>query len=151
MRSHTRGCASPASSAKKMGRSSPNGGLFWPILGLVVIVEQITKYMAERFLVPMRVPHEVIGETVRLTLVYNPGAAFGLHLGPYSRIIFTVLTFVALFMLWRLYRTTPQGYSRRTLALALVCAGAVGNLLDRLRSSRGVVDFIDIGTAASRC
>jgi signal peptidase II len=26
-----------------------------------------------------------------------------------------------------------------------VCAGAVGNMLDRVRSSRGVVDFIDLG------
>ena len=128
-----------------MGRSSPNGRLFWPILGLVVVVDQITKWMAERFLVPMRVPHEVIGETVRLTLVYNPGAAFGLHLGPYSRWIFMVLTIGALFILGRLYATTLPGDRPRTIALALVCAGAVGNLIDRIHSAPGVIDFIDIG------
>lgn len=128
-----------------MGRSSPNGRFFWPILGFVVIVDQITKYMAERFLVPMRVPHEVIGETVRLTLVYNPGAAFGLHLGPYSRWIFMVLTIGALFILGRLYVTTLPGDRPRTIALALVCAGAVGNLIDRIHSAPGVIDFIDIG------
>lgn len=128
----------------------PNALIFWPIgLGLLLL-DIVTKAMAVATLAPQHIPHDVVGETVRLTLVYNPGAAFGLHLGPYSRIIFTVLTFVALVMLWRLYRTTPQGDSRRTLALALVCAGAVGNLLDRLRSSRGVVDFIDIGTATWR-
>jgi signal peptidase II len=32
----------------------------------------------------------------------------------------------------------------RLTALALVCGGAVGNLGDRLRSSRGVVDFVDV-------
>ena len=128
-----------------MGRSSPNGRLFWPILGFVVVVDQITKYMAERFLVPMRVPHEVIGETVRLTLVYNPGAAFGLHLGPYSRWIFMVLTIGALFILGRLYVTTLPGDRPRTIALALVCAGAVGNLIDRIHSAPGVIDFVDIG------
>lgn len=128
-----------------MGRSSPNGRLFWPILGVVVIVDQITKWMAERFLVPMRVPHEVLGETVRLTLVYNPGAAFGLHLGPYSRWIFMVLTIGALFILGRLYTTTLPGDRPRTIALALVCAGAVGNLIDRIHSAPGVIDFIDIG------
>lgn len=128
----------------------PNALIFWPIgLGLLA-VDIVTKAMAVAMLAPQHIPHDVIGDTVRLTLVYNPGAAFGLHLGPYSRVIFTVLTFVALFMLWRLYRCTPQGDSRRTLALALVCAGAVGNLLDRLRSARGVVDFIDIGTAGWR-
>lgn len=128
-----------------MGRSSPNASLFWPILVVVVIVDQITKWMAERFLVPMRVPHEVIGETVRLTLVYNPGAAFGLHVGPYSRWIFMVLTIGALFILGRLYVTTLPGDRPRTIALALVCAGAVGNLIDRIHSAPGVIDFVDIG------
>jgi signal peptidase II len=35
-------------------------------------------------------------------------------------------------------------------ALALVCAGAIGNLIDRLRSFFGVVDFIDIGIGDAR-
>jgi signal peptidase II len=32
----------------------------------------------------------------------------------------------------------------------LITAGALGNLTDRLISSRGVVDFIDVGFGASR-
>ena len=36
------------------------------------------------------------------------------------------------------------GDSLRLVALALVCGGAVGNLIDRIRTSRGVVDFIDV-------
>lgn len=140
----------PAPPVVPPGFFVPNALIFWPIgLGLLA-ADIVTKAMAVAMLAPQHIAHDVIGDTVRLTLVYNPGAAFGLHLGPYSRVIFTVLTFVALFMLWRLYRSTPQGDSRRTLALALVCAGAVGNLLDRLRSARGVVDFIDIGTAGWR-
>jgi signal peptidase II len=87
---------------------------------------------------------------LRFTLVYNPGAAFGLHLGPYSRVIFTALTVVALFILGRLYRATAPGDQWRTVALALVCGGAVGNLLDRLRSDLGVVDFLDVGVGDMR-
>ncbi|MCH8934427.1 MAG: signal peptidase II, partial [Gemmatimonadetes bacterium] len=34
--------------------------------------------------------------------------------------------------------------------LGLVCGGAVGNLIDRIRSSRGVVDFIDVGIGVHR-
>lgn len=37
-----------------------------------------------------------------------------------------------------------------TKALALVTGGAIGNLLDRLQSARGVVDFIDAGVGAHR-
>jgi signal peptidase II len=100
--------------------------------------------------VPQRMPHQIIGDSVRLTLVYNPGAAFGLHLGSYSRWIFMALTIGALYILGRLYRTTRDGDLSRTLAIALVCGGAVGNLIDRIRSSVGVVDFIDVGIGDMR-
>jgi signal peptidase II len=56
-----------------------------------------------------------------------------------------VLTIGALVVLWRLYQATRQGDFVRTLALGLVCGGAVGNLIDRIRSPLGVVDFIDVG------
>jgi len=127
-----------------------NGRLFWPLLVVVVVLDVVTKALAVRHLVPQRMPHEVVGDWVRMTLVYNPGAAFGLHIGDYSRWIFTVLTIGALGILARLYRTTRPGDLPRTTALALVCAGAVGNLLDRLRSAQGVIDFIDVGVGDNR-
>src|SRR5581483_604500 len=95
-------------------------------------------------------PHDVYGPWLRLTLVHNPGAAFGLHLGQYSRWIFMTLTIIALAILGRLYAMTRRGDVLRTLALALVCGGAVGNLIDRVRSPYGVVDFIDVGLGDSR-
>jgi len=127
-----------------------NASLFWPILFVVAIVDVITKAAAERLLLPRGIPHEVLGNGLRFTLVYNPGAAFGLNLGPQSRWIFAGLTLVALVILGRLYRTTRAGHVARSVALALVCAGAVGNLLDRMRSFFGVVDFIDVGVGDAR-
>ena len=131
-------------------RSRSNAALFWPVLLVVLVVDVITKAIAERALLPRGIPHDVLGSTLRFTLVYNPGAAFGLHLGPQSRWIFSVLTIVALVVLARLYLTTQPGHAARATALALVCAGAIGNLIDRLRSFFGVVDFIDIGIGDSR-
>jgi signal peptidase II len=119
--------------------------LFWTVALVVVALDVLTKALAVAYLVPQRMPHEVFGDSVRLTLVYNPGAAFGLHVGPYSRWIFMILTFAALAILLKLYEATRAEDRWRTLALALVCGGAVGNLIDRVRSSLGVVDFIDIG------
>lgn len=127
-----------------------NGLLFWPLVVLIIVVDVVSKAFAEQYLVPQRIPHDVVGELVRLTLVYNPGAAFGLHLGDQSRWIFMALTIAALAILARLYAATTPGDRPRTLALALVCAGAVGNLLDRIRSSLGVVDFIDVGFGDAR-
>jgi signal peptidase II len=130
--------------------ANTNGVVFWPVAFAVVLADVVTKAMAVYALHPPGVPYPVIGESVRLTLVYNPGAAFGLHLGPYSRWIFLALTVGVLTILWRLYRQTRDRDNLRTLALALVCGGAVGNALDRLRSADGVVDFLDFGTNAVR-
>jgi signal peptidase II len=130
-------------------QSRSNASLFWPTPFVVAISDVITKGIAERVLV-RGIPHEVLGNTLRFTLVYNPGAAFGLNLGPQSRWIFAVLTLVALAILGRLYRSTRSGHVARTVALAFVCAGAVGNLLDRMRSIFGVVDFIDVGIGNAR-
>jgi signal peptidase II len=131
-------------------QSRSKGALFWPVLGAVLIADVVTKGIAERDLAPQHIPHDVIGSAVRLTLVHNPGAAFGLNLGDQSRWIFTALTVVALVILGRLYRSTARGDLPRTLALAMVCAGALGNLLDRLRSEIGVVDFLDVGWGDAR-
>ena len=44
-----------------------------------------------------------------------------------------------------MYRAPPAGYRLRLLALARVTAGAMWNLRDRIRSTGGSVDCIDIG------
>ena len=127
-----------------------NAALFWPVLLTVTALDYVTKMFAASRLPPKGVPHEVWGDWLRFTLVYNPGAAFGLNLGPSSRWIFMTLTVLALGILARLYRATKAGDTPRTLSLALVCGGAVGNLIDRVLSSQGVVDFIDVGLRDSR-
>ena len=139
-----------AADAAPPGEASTNGVVFWPVAVLALLVDQATKGMAAYALAPEGFPHPVVGDWVRLTLVHNPGAAFGWHLGPWSRWIFLALTVVVLRVLWRMYRETRDRDNLRTLALALVCSGAVGNGIDRLRSSRGVVDFLDVGAGAFR-
>jgi signal peptidase II len=115
----------------------------------IVALDQYTKYLAEANLV-RHVPREVVGETVRFTLTYNPGAAFGMHLGDASRVVFTVLTFLILGFLVRLYRSLPAAERALRLAIAAVMGGAIGNLIDRFRSPFGVVDFIDVGVGDAR-
>jgi len=118
-----------------------NAGLFWPVLCLIASVDFGTKYLAAKRLLPQGLPHEVFGDWIRFTLVRNPGAAFGLHLGSQSRWIFMALTIVALVILGFLYTSTRRGDAVRSIALAMVCGGAVGNLIDRITSRYGVVDF----------
>ena len=120
--------------------------LFWGVLGGIVALDFVTKQLAVASLSRGAVP--VLGDWLVLRLVYNPGAAFGIHVGPYSRWVFTVLALVALVVLGAMVRQTRPSQWFRLSALALVCGGAVGNLVDRLRSGRGVVDFIDVWIGA---
>jgi signal peptidase II len=129
---------------------TPKARRFWPLFLLVLLTDCATKRAAEMHLVPAHVPHELFGELVRLTLAYNPGAAMSLSLGAHSRIGFSFLALAALVILGHMYRRTAAGDGLAAAGLALIASGALGNLLDRLRSPRGVVDFIDVGVGDLR-
>ncbi|MDH7516204.1 MAG: signal peptidase II [Bacteroidota bacterium] len=94
----------------------------------------------------------VLGDWLKITFIENPNMAFGIQLaGQYVLVLFSAIA--ALGVIWYLYRHRHGALPLR-LALALVLAGAVGNLIDR--SLYGVVygyaplfqghvvDFIDL-------
>jgi signal peptidase II len=133
-----------------MNDRSTNNRLFWAAALTVIVLDQITKQLVVRYLSPEHVPHAIIGDVVRFTLAYNPGAAFSMSLGEKSRYIFGTFAIIALVILWRLYRASHPGEKARVLALALAWGGAAGNLIDRFRHRASVVDFIDIGVGNVR-
>ncbi|MEJ2501796.1 MAG: signal peptidase II [Gemmatimonadota bacterium] len=123
--------------------------VFWPLLLGLLLADCSTKRIAEDNLT-LHTPREVVGEVVRFTLAYNPGAAFGIDVGPASRVVFTTLTLVALVVLLSMYRSTSPEQRVQIAALGLITGGALGNLYDRLRGAPGVVDFIDVGMGGAR-
>ena len=123
--------------------------LFWGAALTVLAVDFATKLVAEARL-PRAMGRSVFGDWFQLRLVYNPGAAFGLDVGPYSRWIFFGVAVVAVVVLYRMSRSTAPGEYFRQLALGLVSGGAAGNLVDRIRSAQGVVDFFDFGVGTVR-
>ncbi len=126
------------------------GVAFWPVLLGLVALDCTTKNLAVDRLSPAHIPHPVVGDVVRLTLAYNPHAAMGLSLGEHSRIAFAVIAALILagLILYRRRISAQNGVT--TIALALVGGGATGNLIDRMRSARGVMDFIDVGVGNAR-
>ena len=91
---------------------------------------------------------EIFGGFVPLTLAYNRGAAFGISLGDDSRWFFIPITILALTLLLVLLRQAGRRDWLRLCSISMVVAGALGNLYDRVRWDRGVVDFlgpIDLG------
>jgi len=122
---------------------------FWTIFLSVVLVDVVTKRFAVTALTPY-VPRNIIDDVLRFTLAFNSGGAMSLSLGPSSRWWFTLLSLATLVVLAYMYRQSSSGDKIQIASLALICGGAVGNLIDRIRSPRGVVDFIDIGIGTHR-
>jgi signal peptidase II len=111
---------------------------------LVLVLDQLTKLVALRGLAP-GVPVPVIDGCFSLTLVLNPGLAFGmLSSTPTAwRWIVAVLSMGALSVLGVVaFRLLPSGGWPTRLALGLIFGGAIGNLIDRGRFG-AVVDFLD--------
>lgn len=122
---------------------------FWPTLAIVACGDFITKRIAEATLT-LHVPHPVVGDWVRFTLLYNTGAALNISLGEFSRVGLSAVAVTMLGILYRMYRQLAVHDAWQAVALGLIAGGALGNLLDRIRSANGVVDFIDIGTSGWR-
>lgn len=123
---------------------------FWPFVLALLVTDCATKRVVEHRLA-VGEPHSLVGQVVRFTLSYNTNAAMGFQLGGDSRrLVLSLLTIAALIVLGLLYHRTRPADRLRVIGVALVAGGALGNLLDRLRSSAGVVDFIDVGISRVR-
>ena len=118
---------------------------FWPLALTLLVADCASKRLVESRLA-VGESHPLVGNVVRFTLSYNTNAAMGIQLGGNERrLVLFLLTIAALGVLAFLYRRTLASERLRVIGVALVTGGALGNLLDRLRSSAGVVDFIDVG------
>lgn len=110
----------------------------------VLLLDQLTKLWALQRL-PPGLPVPVIDGFFSLTLVMNPGLAFGMFAATPAgwRWLVALLSIGALGVLVVVgLRMLPGGGRLTPLALGLIFGGAVGNLLDRGRFG-AVVDFLD--------
>ena len=144
--------ADPSLGNAPRGDGAPAGGLsrkalaYWPLAVFVVAADYVTKSAAVSYLEPAHIAHPLLGTIVQLTLTYNPGTAFGIEVGRglAARGALVAVVLVALVVLYGMYRRAAASDVWLATALGLVSGGALGNLIDRLRSARGVVDFIDV-------
>lgn len=123
---------------------------FAVVAALFLAGDRVTKHLAESRLTP-HFPHRVLDGWVQFTLTWNRGSAMGLFsFGDASRWIFAAVAVVMVGVLVALLREAPAQARWRAAALGAVTGGALGNLVDRLLSPRGVTDFIDVGTSQWR-
>jgi len=110
------------------------------IVVLILALDQLTKFIViSNLAIHQSIP--VVKNIFYITLVSNRGAAFGILKNQVPLFIF-----VALFAIGLIYvNMSKSGFKKVSLykiSLALILAGAIGNLIDRLRFGY-VVDFLD--------
>lgn len=118
--------------------------LFLSILVGGVVLDQITKFLVVQAL-PLGEQIPVIQGFFNIVFIYNRGAAFGLlaNLSPEFAWIFFIITTslvlgVVAYLWWRL----PSDQTLAAVGFSLIFAGALGNLIDRIRLGQ-VIDFLD--------
>lgn len=108
-----------------------------------IIVDQITKLLAVKYLLPVgSVPLIKFGdvEVLNLTYVENTGAAFGmLKNAPW---VFNTVSSVAIVIMLAYLFLGHAESMLSGVALSMMVSGGIGNMIDRL-SLHYVVDFID--------
>lgn len=117
--------------------------------------DQVSKQAAVRWLSDAP-PSSYLGDTFRLAYMENTGAFLGLGSDwPEAArwLAFTVVAALlvagALWLLLSRMKAHPFG-SPTVLGLALIVAGGVGNLIDRVVRDGAVVDFMNLGIGALR-
>lgn len=124
--------------------SEQRNGLIWLTLtALLLVLDQLTKYL---------VSHQMsLGESINvlpvfsITYHHNPGAAFSFlsDQGGWQRWFFSAIAIVISVLLTVWLKKLPASNKLLCSAYALVLAGALGNLYDRLMHGY-VIDFIHV-------
>ena len=116
---------------------------YWWLSGSVIVLDQVTKFLAETLLT-FHQPVPVL-PSFNLLLTYNTGAAFSFLAGAggWQRWFFLGLGLLVSIGLVVWLRRLKPTETRLATALALILGGAIGNLIDRAWLGQ-VIDFIQL-------
>ena len=120
-----------------------NSIYFWVIL-LLITADQVAKSLVARF-IQLYSSHAVIPGFFNLTRIHNRGAIFGFFSQdgrPFVHLVLAAASLLALILVVAYFFRTPPSEKLMKLALSLILAGALGNLIDRVFRGH-VIDFLD--------
>jgi signal peptidase II len=115
------------------------------VAGFIVVFDQATKPLVRQALA-LHESLTIVPGFLNLTHVRNTGAAFGILNRvdlPFKTPLLIGLAVVALVSIAIYAMSLPQQQRLARFGLALVLGGAVGNLIDRIRTGY-VLDFVDV-------
>ncbi len=111
----------------------------YSVAGVVLLLDQLTKFMALWFLKPIT-NIQILPNIFHLSFVENTGIAFGLFQGhPEILTLLITVSVLCLFICARFFVNQPLSHK---LAYSFILGGSFGNWVDRLRFEH-VIDFLD--------
>lgn len=123
------------------------------VAAIITSLDVFTKFLVVQNLEPHEswAPIPAMARIIKITFIYNSGAAFGLFQN--GNIAFTVIALLVVVIIVVYYTAStfaggrfllPE-YRLVRLSVGLQLGGALGNVINRIRFTEGVVDFVDIG------
>lgn len=111
--------------------------MIWIVMIAGILVDQVSKLLVAAKL-PFGVKIPIIGNFFSLEYIHNEGAAWSILSGRVGLllIVTVIVTIVIAFFLYK----TPKEQKLLRFSYALLIAGAVGNIIDRVRLGY-VIDF----------
>ena len=105
----------------------------------IVIIDQLSKlYIQTHMELGMSI--HVIQDVFHITYILNPGAAFGLFENQTA--FFVIIAICMIIAAIYFYPMIPKQYRLLRFGMGLMVGGAMGNVLDRIKTGY-VVDFFD--------
>lgn len=118
--------------------------LLFDLLGILLLIgfDQITKYLAVMQLKD-KPAFSIINGVLEFNYLENKGAAFGMLQNQKAFFVFVAVVILGV-IAYALYKTPDdKKYTKLHVLLSFIAAGAIGNMIDRIRFDY-VVDFIYI-------
>ena len=113
----------------------------------VIILDQVTKALIVKFIPPYTIGTQFFGDFLRIINVYNTGVAFSFGAGwpvVLRRIMFSIVPIAVITLVTVIYFRNNEFSKLQRWAICGIIGGGIGNLIDRIFRSTGVVDFIDV-------
>ena len=105
----------------------------------IVFIDQVSKfYIQTHMMLGISIP--VIQDIFHITYILNAGAAFGLFEN--QTVFFVIIAICMVIAAIYFYPRIPKQYSLLRFGTGLIVGGAIGNVIDRIKTGY-VVDFFD--------
>ena len=113
----------------------------------VILADQITKALVVKYIPYYTIGYSFFGDFLRIIHVSNKGVAFSIGSGLSNAvrgILFSLAPLAVIVIVIGVYFRNKEFTALQCWCVCGIVGGGIGNIIDRIFRSEGVVDFIDV-------